>query len=255
MASAKKPKPKSGSSPFDSLSTLRDQLKAQESAKSEHAKGPAAKQAATGTTRGASASARPAQPHRAPPTETAQATSFAQLMAGVAPFAHDERRLPGPESDNPKAEDPREFYAAQARREEEEARRRLHELAHGNAAFEVVDSGQRTEGRRSDVSPNALRSLRQGQYHLDGELDLHGFSALDAKEAVQAFLAKARSRGARTLLLIHGRGNRTPGGTGVLRGEITAWLSQGPAALHVAAFATARPEDGGEGAVVVLLQR
>jgi len=39
----------------------------------------------------------------------------------------------------------------------------------------------------------------------------------------------------------------------VLRGEIGAWLSQGPAARHVAAFATPPPALGGEGALLVLL--
>jgi DNA-nicking Smr family endonuclease len=41
----------------------------------------------------------------------------------------------------------------------------------------------------------------------------------------------------------------------VLRGEIAAWLSQGRAREHVAAFATARKDDGGEGAVYVALRR
>ena len=51
------------------------------------------------------------------------------------------------------------------------------------------------------------------------------------------------------LTLDHGKG------MGVLRGEIAAWLSQGRARDHVAAFATAREEDGGEGAVYVALRR
>jgi DNA-nicking Smr family endonuclease len=44
-------------------------------------------------------------------------------------------------------------------------------------------------------------------------------------------------------------------GLGVLRGEISAWLSQGASSEHVAAFATARSGDGGSGAVYVLLRR
>jgi DNA-nicking Smr family endonuclease len=39
-----------------------------------------------------------------------------------------------------------------------------------------------------------------------------------------------------------------------LRGEIAAWLSQGRASHHVAAFATACPDDGGEGALYVLIR-
>ena len=64
-----------------------------------------------------------------------------------------------------------------------------------------------------------------------------------------------RARGERCVLVIHGKGEHSPDGIGVLRGEISAWLSQGAASEHVAAFATAARRDGGEGAVYVLLRR
>jgi DNA-nicking Smr family endonuclease len=54
---------------------------------------------------------------------------------------------------------------------------------------------------------------------------------------------------------VTGKGEHSPRGQPVLRGEIAAWLSQGAASEHVAAFSTAVRDDGGEGAVYVLLQR
>jgi DNA-nicking Smr family endonuclease len=63
-----------------------------------------------------------------------------------------------------------------------------------------------------------------------------------------------RTRGERCVLVIHGKGENRPG-AGVLRGEIAAWLSQGRAREHVAAFVTANAEDGGEGALYVALRR
>jgi DNA-nicking Smr family endonuclease len=54
---------------------------------------------------------------------------------------------------------------------------------------------------------------------------------------------------------VHGKGEHSPRGHAVLRGEIAAWLSQSAASEHVAAFATATDDDGGEGAVYVLLRR
>ena len=63
-----------------------------------------------------------------------------------------------------------------------------------------------------------------------------------------------RTRRDRVVLVIHGRGDHSPAGIGVLRGEIAAWLSQGRASQHVAAFATAHKEEGGEGALYVLLR-
>jgi DNA-nicking Smr family endonuclease len=57
------------------------------------------------------------------------------------------------------------------------------------------------------------------------------------------------------VLVVHGKGQHSPRGMGVLRGEIAAWLSQGASSEHVAAFATSSVADGGEGAVYVLLRR
>jgi DNA-nicking Smr family endonuclease len=72
---------------------------------------------------------------------------------------------------------------------------------------------------------------------------------------VHDFLRDKRARGERCVLVIHGRGTHSPGGTGILRGEVAAWLSQGAASEHVSAFATAADGDGGQGAVYVMLRR
>jgi DNA-nicking Smr family endonuclease len=64
-----------------------------------------------------------------------------------------------------------------------------------------------------------------------------------------------RERNERMVLVIHGKGAHSPLGLPVLRGEVSAWLSQSTASEHVAAFATASQNDGGTGAVYVLLRR
>ena len=85
---------------------------------------------------------------------------------------------------------------------------------------------------------------------------VHAFLTLAEESLTQA--AKAiddkRARGERCVLVVHGKGEHSAGGVGVLRGEIAAWLSQGRASEHVAAFATAQDADGGEGAMYVLLK-
>jgi DNA-nicking Smr family endonuclease len=88
---------------------------------------------------------------------------------------------------------------------------------------------------------------------VDGRLDLHGMTASEARDKLAEFLGSMRARNERCVLVIHGKGERVPG-AGVLRGEMAAWLSQGKGREHVAAFATARTEDGGEGAVYVALR-
>jgi DNA-nicking Smr family endonuclease len=84
---------------------------------------------------------------------------------------------------------------------------------------------------------------------------MHGMSAREARGQLELFLRTMRARGERCVLVIHGKGEHSPGGLPVLRGEIAAWLSQGTSSEHVAAFATASEADGGEGAVYVLLRR
>ena len=182
--------------------------------------------------------------------------SFHRMMSGVTPLTGAGRaRIPKTADIEPGAQNLKAAeLQARAAVEAERALAHLHALVDEVARFEVSDDGRRVEGRRVDASPALVRSLRHGQLPVDGRLDLHGLGAAQAQEALVAFLRSMRSRNERCVLVIHGKGERVVGG-GVLRGEIAAWLSQGKAREHVAAFTTARDEDGGEGAVYVALRR
>jgi len=131
----------------------------------------------------------------------------------------------------------------------------LRALIDGQARFEVEDDGRNVEGRRLDLPRDALRRLRRGLLPIDARLDLHGLRVERAREQLESFLRMTRARGERCVLVVHGKGDHSPGGLGVLRGEMAAWLSQGAASEHVAGFATATGHDGGHGAVYVLLRR
>ncbi|CAN5147416.1 hypothetical protein BH09MYX1_BH09MYX1_33360 [soil metagenome] len=100
-----------------------------------------------------------------------------------------------------------------------------------------------------------MRKLRRGLFPVDGRIALHGLRAEDARTALDKYLREMRAKRERCVLVIHGKGTHSPGSVGVLRGEISAWLSEGRAAASVEAFATAHGEDGGEGATYVLLRR
>jgi DNA-nicking Smr family endonuclease len=171
-------------------------------------------------------------------TPEEEALTFHRLMSGVTPLAGrgrwPERAMAG---------------EGAAARDDEEARARLRALVEGGAHFQVIDDGARVEGRRVDVGPEVLRKLRRGSFPIDARLDLHGLGAGNARRRVESFLSQQRANGERCVLVIHGKGE------GILRGEIAAWLSQGAGSVHVEAFATALGEDGGEGAVYVLLRR
>lgn len=181
--------------------------------------------------------------------------TFHRMMSGVTPLEGRDSRVPVGttariEPGKVKPADLRE----KAREEAKSVLDHLHHLVDDAVRFEVTDDGKRVEGRRLDVPPSLLRELRRGVLPIDGRLDLHGLSADAARERLLEFLRTQRVRGERCVLVIHGKGEHSVAG-GVLRGEISAWLSQGRAREHVAAFATAREDDGGEGAVYVALRR
>jgi DNA-nicking Smr family endonuclease len=181
-----------------------------------------------------------------------------RLMAGVTPLGDKPARIPRSQEGLPLSARGRlaatRGTADPIAQQVEEVHARLDALVDA-PRFEVSDDGRRVEGRRVDLPPDLLRKLRHGRLPIDARLDLHGLAAGEAREQVERFLAEKRSHGERCVLVIHGRGEHSPRGAGVLRGEIAAWLSQGRASAHVAAFATATEDDGGEGAVYVLLVR
>lgn len=180
---------------------------------------------------------------------------FQRLMSGVKPLdeAKQGRVTTAPEVKPRKVELQQNVQAAEAAADDE-VRDHLMHLVEGATRFEVTDDGARLAGRRLDLGTSTWRRLRLGELPVDSRLDLHGKTADEARATLDEFLRERRTRRDRVVLVIHGRGEHSPGGVGVLRGEIAAWLSQGRASQHVAAFATARRDDGGEGALYVLLR-
>ena len=203
--------------------------------------------------------ARPAaRPHKSTPeSDREDELTFHRMMSGVVPLEDRGSRVPvaGSSRVAPAKVKPADMRE-KAKEEAQAVLDHLHRLVDDAVRFEVTDDGRRVEGRRIDVPPSLLRELRRGVLPIDGRLDLHGLGAQAAREKLLEFLRTQRARGERCLLVIHGKGEHSAvPNSGVLRGEIAAWLSQGRAREHVAAFATAHDDDGGEGAVYVALRR
>lgn len=202
------------------------------------------------------APARPSPEKRSPESDREDELTFHRMMSGVVPLDERDSRVPvaGSARIEPSKTKPADLRE-KAREEAKAVLDHLHHLVDDAVRFEVTDDGSRVEGRRVDVPPSLLRELRRGILPIDGRLDLHGLGAGDARERLLEFLRAQRARGERCVLVIHGKGEHSASTRGVLRGEIAAWLSQGRAREHVAAFATASKDDGGEGAVYVALRR
>jgi DNA-nicking Smr family endonuclease len=105
--------------------------------------------------------------------------------------------------------------------------------------------------RRPGVGIDVARRLRRGHWSIQSELDLHGLRREDAREALAAFLRDAMRQGLRCVRVVHGKGLGSPGKTPVLKGKVHSWLVQKD---EVMAFVQARADEGGAGAVVVLLK-
>ena len=69
------------------------------------------------------------------------------------------------------------------------------------------------------------------------------------------FFRSAYYKGVRTALVVTGRGLNSPNGVPVLRFKVQQWLTQEPFRRVVLAFCTAKREDGGPGALYVLLRK
>lgn len=115
----------------------------------------------------------------------------------------------------------------------------------------VMDLGEEMSYQAPGVQDAVFRRLRRGAYRIGLELDLHGLRADEAKLAVARFLAECRRRDLRCVRIIHGKGLRSKGDGPVLKQRLDGWLRRRD---DVMAFCSARREDGGTGAVYVLLR-
>jgi DNA-nicking Smr family endonuclease len=104
---------------------------------------------------------------------------------------------------------------------------------------------------REGHAPDILSKLRRGHWVVQGAIDLHGLISDEARVYVAAFLNDCKKRGLRCVRIVHGKGlgsrNREP----VLKHKLRNWLMQRD---EVIAYAEARRQDGGSGAVIVLLK-
>ncbi len=118
-------------------------------------------------------------------------------------------------------------------------------------ASTLLDIDDALSFRRSGIGTEVTRKLRKGYWTLQGEIDLHGLRREEAREALSAFIRGAHRRGWRCVRIVHGKGLGSPGKTPVLKGRVQSWLIQ---KSEVLAFVQARGDEGGAGAVVVLLK-
>jgi DNA-nicking Smr family endonuclease len=188
----------------------------------------------------------PRPPAPPPPREATEEELWASATSGVRPMdpGHGTVAPPAPRSATEAFWDP-DLEAVDA----------LRALVSGDAPFDLADGDEFIEGKVAGLDHHVVRKLRRGDFAVQGHVDLHGMTRDEAKRAVEAFLRASRNAGKRCVLVVHGRGLHSRDQLPVLKDALKTWLSTARFARHVLAFATARPADGGAGAIYVLLKR
>jgi len=115
----------------------------------------------------------------------------------------------------------------------------------------LLDTDAALSYRRESVGADVVARLRRGHWVVQDQIDLHGLRVDEAREALLAFVGRAMRQGRRCLRVIHGKGLGSAGREPVLKGKVLKWLVQRD---EVLAFCQARPNDGGAGALIVLLR-
>ncbi len=167
-------------------------------------------------------------------------TLFAEAMAGVRPLAQDRASPQRPR---------RRPIPWQSRRDAQAVRAEMLTFA----SYDIdVAAGEELLFRRSGISKETLRQLKRGDIATQWELDLHGLTVEQARAAFAEFVHEAVLAQRRCVRIIHGKGRGSEARLPVLKGCVNRWLRQKD---EVLAFCSARQEQGGTGAVMVLLKR
>ncbi len=113
------------------------------------------------------------------------------------------------------------------------------------------DAPSAPKGR--DVDKRTAQRLARGRMKIEATLDLHGMNQEEARTALERFIKSSHARGRRCVLVVTGKGRQE--GQGVLKRRVPEWLGEGALGPLVLRVAQAKPPDGGEGAIYVLLRR
>ncbi len=97
----------------------------------------------------------------------------------------------------------------------------------------------------------ALR-LKKGRMQVDARIDLHGHSVEAAHRRLNSFVLSSSKAGYRCVLVVTGKGDK---GMGVIKQSVPNWLNDIPLRGKILSFTHAQPNDGGQGALYVLLKR
>lgn len=172
---------------------------------------------------------------------TDDASLFREAIRGARPLRKQDVRVPEPPG-----------LRAKARFSRADDKAVLAESLSSPSDHIEGDSGEHLSFRRDGIGPRILRKLRRGRYSIADEIDLHGLTVAEARNALRGFIEQALANGYNCVRIVHGKGRGSGHGGPILKRKVDVWLRQWEPVL---AFVSAQPADGGTGAVYVLLKR
>lgn len=128
----------------------------------------------------------------------------------------------------------------------------MHELQYGEVDAEDINGDEHLSYAHEGLQKSVMRKLRRGNFAVQAELDLHGFTVAEARLEASLFLLACGIEGLRCVRIVHGKSGHVSGQPPRLKNMLARWL---PARSQVLALCSARPEDGGTGAIYVLLKK
>jgi DNA-nicking Smr family endonuclease len=129
------------------------------------------------------------------------------------------------------------------------------EAMRADCAPPILEHPEYIEGWIGVAGQRFISSLRSGVYSIQGSLDLHGLSQLEAREAVEEFIVRMSRQRSCCVKIVHGRGINSPADKAILKECLQRWLTTRRMSHHVVAYASAPYTDGGVGAIYLLLRR
>jgi DNA-nicking Smr family endonuclease len=177
---------------------------------------------------------------RAPSISDEDLRLFAEAVGPVRRVRGHERAdaQPGP------APEPKQFLLDEARVTDE--------LMHSAIDPADIEVGEELSYLKAGSSPRMLRRLKRGHYSIADAIDLHQMTTPVARTAVKEFLDAARRHGKLCVKIVHGKGLRSRAEGPVIKRLVDGMLRRRG---DVLAFASAKPAEGGTGAVIVLLSQ
>jgi DNA-nicking Smr family endonuclease len=190
----------------------------------------------------------PSRPPHGNAIEETEEDLFQRAMKNVVPLKGNRNKILRSPVSKEKPHDESSDQSAKARDY-------LSHLVKEPAAWDISFSDEYMEGAVSGVGPKIMRRLRRGEFSIQDYVDLHGLTKKEAESVVNNFIIKCYQKDLRCVLIVHGRGLGSADHQPAIKTELPVWFRRGALKRIILAFATARPYDGGAGAVYVLLRK